>query len=107
MRELTLIVNVMNGKNGDMLECAKYYSIKKEENGKIVCVFKKRYAEAWSVIMTLTALEPYTRFEVRVGNQIQEYKRANRAGVLETRLIVPENDSLTVYEISNEDKTNS
>ena len=57
--------------------------------------------------MTLTALEPYTRFEVRVGNQIQEYKRANRAGVLETRLIVPENDSLTVYEISNEDKTNS
>ena len=35
MRELTLIVNVMNGKNGDMLECAKYYSIKKEENGKI------------------------------------------------------------------------
>ena len=41
MRELTLIVNVMNGKNGDMLECAKYYSIKKEENGKVVCVFKK------------------------------------------------------------------
>ena len=74
MRELTLIVNVMNGKNGDMLECAKYYSIKKEENGKIVCVFKKRNAEAWSVKMTLTALEPYTRFEVRVGNQIHQQK---------------------------------
>lgn len=104
MRELTLIVNVMNGKNGDMLECAKYYSIKKEENGKVSCIFKKRNAEAWSVKMTLTALEPYTRFEVRVGNHIQEYKRANRAGILETRLIVPENDSLMVNEVS-EDKT--
>lgn len=105
MRELTLIVNVMNGNNGDVLECAKHYSIKKNIDGKIICIFKKRNAEAWSVKMTLTALEPYTRFEVRVGDQVQEYKRANRAGILETRLIVPENNSLTVCEIAESSHT--
>ncbi len=100
MRELTLIVNVMNGNNGEFLEYAKHHSIKKNADGKIECIFKKRNAEEWSVKMTLTALEPYTRFKVCVGNQITEYKRANRAGILETRLIIPENNSLTVCEVT-------
>ena len=99
MRELTLIINVMNGANNEVLECDKQYSVKKDKDGNVICDFKKRNAEEWSIKMTLTALEPYTRFEVRVGTCIQQYKRANRAGVLEARLIVPENNSLTVCQI--------
>lgn len=102
MRELTIVVNTMSGQNGDVLECARNYAVKRGQDGMVIARFKNENPEDWSVKMTLTALIPKARFEVSVGNTVQEYRISNSAGILECRLIVPSNRVLTVSEIRSE-----
>lgn len=101
MKEQTIVLNVMSGAAGEVLERARDYMIKKDGEGKITAEFQNPSVEEAAVKMTLTGLESGAVFEVTIGREIQsvQFKKANVAGILETKWIIPENSVLQICEV--------
>ena len=104
MKEQTIVLNVMEGTAGEVLERARDYTIQKDENGKIRAAFQNPSMEEAAVKMTLTGLNPGAIFEISIGRQVQslQFKKANSAGILETKWIIPEHSTLQVCEVETQ-----
>ena len=104
MKEQTIVLNVMAGMAGEVLERTRDYTIQKANNGKVCAVFQNSSMEEAAVKVTLTGLNPGAVFEITIGRQVQsvQFKKANRAGILEMKWIIPENSVLQVCEIETE-----
>ncbi len=105
MREQTIVLNVMVGQVGEVLERTREYTVRKDEEGRIHASFRNPSMEEAAVKMTLTGLEPGTVFEARMGDRlVGTRKKANSAGILETKWMIPENSVLDVSERRQEDQ---
>ena len=104
MREQTIVLNTLEGMAGEVLERTRDYTIQKDAGGKVRAIFQNPSMEEAAVKMTLTGLNPGAIFEITIGKQIQsvQFKKANMAGILETKWIIPENSILHIYEVETE-----
>ena len=103
MKEQTIVLNVMEGMPGEVLERARDYTIRKDDRGMVRATFQNPSMEEAAVKMTLTGLNPGAVFEISIGRQVQslQFKKANSAGILETKWIIPENSVLQVCEVKS------
>ncbi len=79
------------------------YDSKANDRGMVRATFQNPSMEEAAVKMTLTGLNPGAVFEISIGRQVQslQFKKANSAGILETKWIIPENSVLQVCEVKS------
>ena len=100
MKELTIVANVLSAAPGEILERAREYQIEKETDGFIHGVFKNANMEESAIKLTLTGLRPNTAFCFMNTMTLHPvcHKKANTAGILEVKVILPPNTTLTLKE---------
>lgn len=94
MKEVTIVLNILEGQNGEILERTRTHYIKKGDNGLVEGVFYNRSIEDVSYKFTLTGMDAGSRFcltclDKRNNEKEISQKRANSAGILEVKYIVP------------------
>ncbi|MGN0298458.1 MAG: hypothetical protein ACI4C1_04635 [Lachnospiraceae bacterium] len=104
MKEVTIVLNILEGSNGEILERTRTHYIKKNEKGLVEGVFYNRSVESVSYKFTLTGMLPGSFFELvclnkRDNGKVVEHRRANSAGILEVKYIVPESHLLFLNQI--------
>lgn len=104
MRELTIVLNTMEGNPGEILERTRDYVIRKTEGGSVYGDFRNSSMEDEAVKLTFTGLEPESRFEIAKGSkkQVVSVKKANEAGILELKEIIPLNSNMLISEVKGE-----
>ncbi len=89
MKEKSIVLNMMQGGPGDILEKGRYYAVEKLANGLVHAEYSNSSQEDAALKLTLTALDPYAEFTIQVQKQKPYMLRANAAGILEGRFQVP------------------
>jgi len=96
MKDRSIVLNIMAAKPGEVLERNRTHIVKKDESGKVVAQFRNQTQEDSAIKLTLTALEPYACFEILINGEVTGEKKANAAGILECRIMLPERRNLVV-----------
>ncbi len=96
MKDRSIVLNIMSAKPGEVLERNRTHMVKKDENGKVFAEFRNPTQEDNAIKLTLTALEPYACFEFFLNGEFNGVKKANAAGILECRILLPERKNLLV-----------
>ena len=68
MKEKSIVLNMMQGEPGDILEKGRYYAVKKQSDGLIHADYCNSSQEDAALKLTLTAFE--SRFLVPAGRRI-------------------------------------
>ena len=92
MKEKSIVLNMMQGEPGDILEKGRYYAVKKQSQ------------EDAALKLTLTALDPHAEFIIHVQRQEPYKLRANAAGIFESRFLVPAGRRIDIDEENKETK---
>lgn len=108
MKEVTIILNMLEGKDGEILERTRSHYVKKDENGLVKGQFHNRSAEVVAYKFTLTGMQPGLYFDLlcynkRTKEKLVERKRANSAGILEVRYVVPACSFLNLEQVTDID----
>ncbi len=96
MKDRSIVLNIMSAKPGEVLERSRTRTVRKDENGKVIAEFRNPTQEDHAVKLTLTALEPYACFDILLNGESAGIKKANAAGILECRIVLPERRNLIV-----------
>ena len=102
MKEKSIVLNMMQGEPGDILEKGRYYAVKKQSNGLIHADYCNSSQEDAALKLTLTALDPHAEFIIHVQRQEPYKLRANAAGIFESlaggkSILVPLGDGTVGY----------
>ena len=98
MKEKTIVLCVMQGGPGEVLDRGRNHVIKKDMDGCIMAEFRNPSQEMAKIRLTLTALRPYSVFDVRLNGSSTGFRRANAAGILESSFLIPETSGLGLSE---------
>lgn len=104
MKERTIILNTLSGDAGEVLDRNRTHVIRKEADGCIYARFHNPTQEISAVKLTLTALTPYTSFDISINGKPDSKKRANEAGILECRFPLPGLSQMEIREMQNTQK---
>lgn len=99
MKDCSVVLNSMAGVAGEVLDRNRTHIIKKDASGKIDAIFDNPGQEDNVVKLTLTALAPNAQFEVTVSGKPEGKKKANIAGVLESRFVLQARQRLRIREL--------
>lgn len=99
MKDRTIVLNTMSGEAGEVLDRNRIHLIRKNEDGRIYASFRNPSQEVNAIKLTLTALKPYTEFEILINREEKSRKRANAAGILEFRFPLPGLSQMEIREI--------
>lgn len=99
MKDRSVVLNVMSGSSGEVLDRNRTHVVRKDADGKIYAAFENPGQEDNTIKLTLTALSPFTEFETAVNGHKTGMKRANAAGILECRIVLLARQKLTVKEL--------
>ena len=97
MKEKSIVLNMMQGEPGDILEKGRYYAVKKQSDGLI-------HADYCNSSQEETALDPHAEFIIHVQRQEPYKLRANAAGIFESRFLVPAGRRIDIDEEKKETK---
>lgn len=98
MREKTIVLNTLEGQNGEVLERTKEYVLKKDNNGLMTGDFVNISQEEMAVKLTLTGLSPMAKFCFREEGKALFWYSANGAGILELKQILSAGAKLKITE---------
>ncbi len=102
MKEITIVLNVLEGQNGEILERTRTHIIRKNDAGIVQGEFLNTTMEESAVKLTFTGLTPRSEFLVTArGREVEETterKKANSAGILEFKTIVPASGKVILTE---------
>lgn len=104
MKEKSIVLNMMQGGPGEILEKGRYYSVRKFANGFVHAEYCNSSQEDAALKLTLTALDPYAEFTIQVPKEKPYLLRANAAGILEGRFLVPAGRRIDIDEREKESK---
>ena len=104
MKEKSIVLNMMQGEPGDILEKGRYYAVKKQSDGLIHADYCNSSQEDAALKLTLTALDPHEEFVIHVQRQEPYKLRANAAGIFESRFLVPAGRRIDIDEEKKETK---
>ena len=94
MKEKSIVLNMMQGEPGDILEKGRYYAVKKQSDGLIHADYCNSSQEDAALKLTLTALDRQEPYKLR----------ANAAGIFESRFLVPAGRRIDIDEENKETK---
>lgn len=100
MKEKSIVLNMMQGGPGEILEKGRYYAVQKHADGLVHAEYCNSSQEAAALKLTLTALNPHAEFTVQVQHEEPYFLRANAAGILEGRFQVPAGRRIDIDEKS-------
>ena len=93
MKEITIVLNTLEGKNGEILERSRTHIIRKKADGFMEGEFVNTSVEDSAIKLTFTGLKSMALFQLttigREQNKMVEEKKANSAGILEFKTIIP------------------
>lgn len=102
MKEITIVLNILEGCNGEILERTRTHIIRKTDTGAVEGEFLNTTMEESAVKLTFTGLTSKCEFIITTtGRDIEkteERKKANSAGILEFKTIVPAIGRVTLME---------
>ena len=112
MKEKSIVLNMMQGEPGDILEKGRYYAVKKQSADGLRCNcgstihadYCNSSQEDAALKLTLTALDPHAEFIIHVQRQEPYKLRANAAGIFESRFLVPAGRRIDIDEENKETK---
>ena len=97
MKEKSIVLNMMQGEPGDILEKGRYYAVKKQSDGLV-------HADYCNSSQEDVALDPHAEFVIHVQRQEPYKLRANAAGIFESRFLVPAGRRIDIDEEKKEKK---
>lgn len=100
MKEKTIVLNVMLGEPGEILARGRNYLVRKLPDGRMQVEYHNISQEGGVLKLTLTALNPFSKFLVGVTGEADAVLTANAAGILESRFPVPAGKRLRIEEQS-------
>ena len=100
MKEKSIVLNMMQGGPGEILEKGRYYAVQKHADGLVHAEYCNSSQEVAALKLTLTALNPHAEFTVQVQHEEPYFLRANAAGILEGRFQVPAGRRIDIDEKS-------
>ena len=104
MKEKSIVLNMMQGEPGDILEKGGGGAGGGESNGLIHFDYCNSSQEYAALKLTLTALDPHAEFIIH-GQRLESYKlRANAARIFESRFLVPAGRRIDIDEEKKETK---
>lgn len=93
MKEITIVLNTLEGKKGEILERSRTHIIRKKEDGLMEGEFLNTSVEDNALKLTFTGLNSMAKFILvtkgREEEEVLEKKCANSAGILEFKTIIP------------------
>lgn len=98
MKEKSIVLNVMLGEPGEVLEKSRHCVVKKLDNGHIHIEYENRSQEQAMLKLTLTALSPYARFKAGQDEEQCSILKANSAGIFENHFPVQPGRTLVIDE---------
>lgn len=100
MKETTIVLNTIDSKEGEIIERTRSHVIRKDGKGLLRGEFGNHGIEESAVKLTFTGLNPRVLFQVSsYGQQIlREMKKANSAGILEFKAIIPVGGKIVIEE---------
>lgn len=101
MKEKSIVLNMMQGEPGEILERGRCYSVRKLEGGGARAEYSNLSQEPAVLKLTLTALEPYARFQVLQEPGKPAILTANAAGILEGRFQILPGRKLCIEKIGS------
>lgn len=104
MREKSIVLNIMQGEPGEILEKGRYYCVRKLPNGLVHAEYCNSSQETAALKLTLTALAPYAQFTIQVQKEAPSFLRANAAGILEGHFQVPGGRRIDIDERKKEEE---
>lgn len=100
MKEKSIVLNVMLGEPGDVLEKSRHCTVKKLSSGFVHVEYANHSQEQALLKLTLTALEPYTAFKAgHFGCDDDTILKANSAGIFENHFPVKPGKTLVIDEL--------
>lgn len=101
MKETTIVLNTIDSKEGEIIERTRTHVIRKDDAGLLRGEFSNPGIEEAAVKLTFTGLNPNVLFQVSYyEHQIQkEMKKANSAGILEFKAIIPAGGKIVLEEL--------
>ncbi len=100
MKETTIVLNIIDSKEGEIIERTRTHVIRKDDAGLLRGEFSNHGIEESAVKLTFTGLNPRVLFQITFyGQQIlKEMKKANSAGILEFKAIIPAGGKIVIEE---------
>ncbi len=100
MKETTIVLNIIDSKEGEVIERTRTHVIRKDAAGLLRGEFSNPGIEEAAVKLTFTGLNPCVLFQISsYEQQIQkEMKKANSAGILEFKTIIPAGGKVVIEE---------
>lgn len=93
MKEITIVLNTLEGKNGEILERSRTHIIRKKEDGLMEGEFLNTSVEDNTLKLTFTGLKSMAKFSLVTKRRdeagVTETKCANSAGILEFKTVIP------------------
>ena len=104
MKEQSIVLTLMQGAPGAILDKGRYSAVKKQSDGLVHADYCNSSQEDAALKLTLTALDPHAEFVIHVQRQEPYKLRANEAGIFESRFLVPAGRRIDIDEEKKEKK---